>query len=163
MTELIRNWIIGITCAAMIACIPEMLIQKGAVKNITRLAGGLLLLLAAIGPAVKIGNQLECDVAAGSYGYAEIQNADMMQAQLDACRDIIAEAFSAYIEDKADAIGMECSAYVSVYTDEDGLTVPDCVSLYGEWTEVQKEAMSDFLEKDLGIYRENQHFERRGE
>ena len=40
MLELIRQWLVGITCAAMIAALAEGLAPPGAVRKVGRFTGG---------------------------------------------------------------------------------------------------------------------------
>ena len=45
--ELLRQWLTGVTCAAIIVALADSLMAGGTVRRIGRLAGGLLLLAAA--------------------------------------------------------------------------------------------------------------------
>ena len=47
---MLKQWILGITCAALIGALAEALAPPGRVKRVIRLAAGLLLLLAAVKP-----------------------------------------------------------------------------------------------------------------
>ncbi len=40
MLELIRHWLVGITCAAMLVALAESLIPAGSIRRIARLTGG---------------------------------------------------------------------------------------------------------------------------
>ena len=55
MLELIRHWLVGITCAAMLVALAESLIPAGSIRRIARLTGGLVLLAAILNPRVSCG------------------------------------------------------------------------------------------------------------
>ena len=54
MLELIRHWLVGITCAAMLVALGESLIPAGSIRRIARLTGGLVLLAAILNPLLKL-------------------------------------------------------------------------------------------------------------
>ena len=54
MIELLRQWLTGVTCAAMIAALADSLTPAGTVKRIGRMAGGLLLLIAVVQPVLEV-------------------------------------------------------------------------------------------------------------
>ena len=54
MLELIRHWLVGITCAAMLVALAESLIPAGSIRRIARLTGGLVLLAAILNPLLKL-------------------------------------------------------------------------------------------------------------
>ena len=47
MMGLVRQWLLGVTCTAMVLALAQALAPEGSVKKVCRLAGGLALLLAA--------------------------------------------------------------------------------------------------------------------
>ena len=54
MLELIRHWLVGITCAAMLVALAESLIPAGSIRRIARLTEGLVLLAAILNPLLKL-------------------------------------------------------------------------------------------------------------
>lgn len=54
MMELLRQWLVGITCAAMIVALADSLTPSGTVRKIGRMAGGLLLLVAVVQPVLHV-------------------------------------------------------------------------------------------------------------
>lgn len=158
MTELIRNWLLGVTCAAMILALAESLAPEGSVKRICRLAGGLVLLLAAIGPVLKLD---EADLTQITERYQ--LSAQEYSRELEAKNDflyetIIEENAAAYILDKAEELGMTCRVSVTAEW-EDGTPIPRSVTIKGTWTRQQREELSRLLEDDLGIPVPMQYFE----
>ena len=54
MMELIRQWLLGMVCAAMAAALAQSLAPEGGPKRICKLAGALVLLLAAVSPILRL-------------------------------------------------------------------------------------------------------------
>ena len=158
MTELIRNWLMGVTCAAILLALAESLTPEGSVKRICRLAGGVVLLLAAISPVAKLE---EADFARSTEQYQN--RAEEYRDALDEeteilYESIIAEKTAAYILDKAEELGVTCQVSVTVGWEQDGTPRPAAVILYGLWTKEQKETLSHMITSDLGIPAAMQYF-----
>lgn len=160
MTELLRDWLLGVTCAAMVLAIAEALTPEGGVKKICRLAGGLVLLLAAVSPVVKLDEGAltraltEYHVTAQNYGDVLVEKNNILY------KTIIEENTAAYILDKAETLGISCGVEVEFAYDDEGMPYPRETRVFGRWTEEQKAQLSLLLEKDLGIPPEQQLFER---
>ena len=52
MMELLRQWLVGVTCAAMIIALADSLTPPGTVRKVGKLVGGLVLLLAVLQPVL---------------------------------------------------------------------------------------------------------------
>lgn len=158
MSALLREWLLGITCAAMLLALAEQLIPEGAGKRVLRLAGGLLLILMAVNPIAKLDTR-ELERIVKEFD-VQIQTAD---EELEATNDflyesIIEEKTAAYILDKAKELGMNCRVSVSVAWDGE-IPKPHAVRIYGTWNKAQREELSRIMEAELGIISSMQHFE----
>lgn len=160
MMELIRQWIVGITGAALILALTDALIPGGSAKKVGRLAGGLLMMLAVVQPLVGLDYDAlaqvlsEYRVTAAGYGDAlEQENERLVKA-------IIEEQTAAYISDKAEELGMDCTAEVTYHYGTDGAVWPEFIFVRGHFTEQQREALSRYLEAELAVPEESQTFER---
>ena len=60
---------------------------------------------------------------------------------------IIAEKTSAYIWDKADRLGLSCTVEVTVSAGEDGIPLPDTVTITGAY----HACLSALIEEEVGI------------
>ena len=84
MMELIRQWLLGMVCAAMAAALAQSLAPEGGPKRICKLAGALVLLLAAVSPILRLDeralSQLEadCQDTVGSYSEALEEENDLL-------------------------------------------------------------------------------------
>ena len=159
MTEFIKSWLLGVTCAAMVLALAESLAPEGGVKRVCRLAGGLVLLLAAISPVVKLD---VADISRITEDYrtaAEEYSQALEETNEFLYESIIAENASAYILDKAGALGMNCTVSVNIAHDQVGTPYPDSVTVCGVWTREQRDELSRILENELGIPAQRQRFE----
>ena len=161
MMELIRTWLIGVTCVAMILALADGITPKGSVKRVCKMAGGAVLLLTAIGPVAKLE---DADIPRITEKYqtrAEEYRMALSEENNSLYESIIAEETAAYILDKAKELGMQCHVSVTVGWESDGTARPAGVSLFGTWTQTQKEQLCGIVEADLGIPKELQYFKER--
>lgn len=161
MTELVRSWLMGVTWAAMLLALAESLTPEGSVKRICRLAGGVVLLLAAIGPVAKLEEADFAQITGQYQSRAEEYREALDEETENLYESIIAEKTAAYILDKAEELGLTCQVSVTVGWEPDGTPCLAAVVLYGTWTKEQKEVLSQRIASDLGIpaamqyYKEN--------
>ena len=161
MTELVRQWLLGVACTALLMAVADSLAPAGSVKKVCRMAGRLALLLAAVGPLLRLDigvldNMLEeYRTAVRSYEKTlEEQNNLFYQT-------IIEEETAAYIVDKAEEMGISCQAEVTLSYDENGVPCPWEVTAWGTWTDETREELARLLEDDLGVPPQRQHYEER--
>ena len=99
MMELLRQWLVGVTCAAMIIALADSLTPSGTVRKVGKLVGGLVLLLAVLQPVLTFDYSAmaiaatDYQAAFGSYGL------ELEETDLDLMKTIIAERTGAYILD----------------------------------------------------------------
>ena len=161
MTEVVRQWLLGVACTALILALADSLAPDGSVKKVCRMAGGLALLLAAVGPLLRLDSGIldnmleEYRTAARSYEETlEEQNHLFYQT-------VIEGSAAAYIVDKAEELGISCQAEVTFSYDEEGVPCPWEVTAWGDWTDEAQEALERLLEDDLGVPPQRQHYEER--
>ena len=162
MLELIRHWLVGITCAAMLVALAESLIPAGSIRRIARLTGGLVLLAAILNPLLKL------DTTALTRALTEYKlelsaySADLEEENEILMKDIIEEQSGAYIQDKAAGLGLTVTAAVSCAVEADGeeeWPIPQSVTVMGSLTAEQQEALERTIEEDFAIPAERQRYE----
>ena len=158
--ELIRNWLIGITAAALVVALADSLAPEGAVKKIGKLAGGLLMLVAILKPLAGLDFGTLAGALANYQFQAEGYSSALETENNRLMKTIIEERTAAYIQDKAAGLGFVCTAEVTCKAGEDGNFYPASVVIDGELTQEQKEALGRTIEGDLAIPRESQQYER---
>lgn len=159
MMGLVRQWLLGVTAAALVLALVETLAPEGGAKKVCRLAGGLALLLAAVGPVTGLLD--------GSFLTRAVEDwkarFHSYELELEGENDlfylsIIEEETAAYIVDKARELGFECAAEVTYSYDEDGMPRPWEVTARGEWTPEQRSRLERLLEEELGVPPQRQFY-----
>ena len=142
MIELIKSWLVGITCAAMVVALAEGLMPDGVVRKVGRLTGALVMLLAVIQPVLQVdGAALASSLtqyraqAAGYSQSLEEENRELM-------KKLIAEQAGAYILDKAQALG----------------AAPTSVTVRGDLTQSQIAALTRQIAADFAIPAQRQTY-----
>ena len=162
MMGLVRQWLLGVTAAALVLALAEALAPEGGAKRVCRLAGGLALLLAAAGP---VTGALKGGALTGTLeGWRERTRA--VERELEERNDrfylaIIEEETAAYVMDKARELGIDCEAEVTYGYDEEGVPCPWEIAARGRWTQEQREELSRLLEEELGVPARRQYYEER--
>lgn len=160
MTEWIRNWLLGVSCTAMVMAIAEAITPEGGMRHICRLAGGLMMLLAAVSPVLSL-NETMWEWTVAEYQMAAENYEETLSEQNNLLyQSIIEENTAAYILDKARENGISCQVKVVLSVDEKGNPYPKEVYLSGDWTDERKSILSSVLKTELGISSELQYFER---
>lgn len=161
MTGLVRQWLLGVACTALILAVADSLAPEGGVKRVCRLAGGLALLLAAVSPLLRL--EVGALNEALERYRAQVQSyEETLEEQNNLFyQTIIEESAAAYIVDKAEEMGISCQAEVTFSYDEDGVPCPWEVTARGDWTDEARETLERLLENDLGVPAQRQHYEER--
>lgn len=157
---LVRQWLLGVTAAALVLALAEALAPEGGAKKVCRLAGGLALLLAAAGPLTGLldGSALTrtAEDWLGRAQSAELELEDQADGFYLA---IIEEETAAYVMDKARELGFDCEAEVTYGYDEEGVPCPWEIAARGAWTQEQRTQLERLLEEELGVPARRQYYE----
>lgn len=154
-----RQWILGIVCAAVISSAALTITPSGRVKNVTRLCCGLLCALAMAGPLLELDMEaLSVSIAA----YEQTAEAVVEKAQEEAKtmeRTYIEEKCAAYILGKATEAGAAVSgaAVTARWDAEAGVWYPWAASLTGSYSA----SLAAAIEAELGIPDQRQTWEER--
>ena len=158
MLEAIGQWLTGITCAALIAALAERLTPQGPVRRIVGLTCGLVLLTVLLAPILP----LRGDALAGALTEYRLELEDYRQAlegeSQAAMKSIIEEQCAAYIQDKADALGIPCTVAVEAEELEGGWPVPRHVTVSGALSAEQREELTALIEAELAVPAEEQTY-----
>ncbi len=151
MTEFIRQWIISVTCAAMLAAVLQTLLPKGGAGAAGRLAGGLLLLIATVQPLVGLDYDSLAQALAQLRLEQSISSQELAELNSGLLEELIEEQTQSYILDKAEELGMTCQVTVTCERQEEGLPIPSSVTVSGSFTQEQVDSLSQIIEADLAI------------
>ena len=158
MTAL-KDWLLGVTAAALAVSLAQALTPDGTVKKIGRLVGGMVLLLAAVRPLTGWEG-----AGLGSFSFQPDPGLveEAAQSGEEVMKTLIAQKAGAYIVDKGQSLGFACVAEVGVTEDGSGGPGPWEATVSGTGTAQQKKALSQAMEAELGIPAQRQSFREEG-
>lgn len=157
MTAL-RQWLLGVACTALVLAAAEGLAPKGSVKKVCRLAGGLALLLAAVGPLLRLDSGLIARAAEEYRAASQSCEEGLAEKSNLLYQTIIEDNTAAYIVDKAEELGLTCTARVTCEASEDGVYLPVRTEVTGLRTAGEQEKLIRVIERDLGVPAERQFY-----
>ncbi len=161
MMDLTKKSIIGITVAAIIAAILEYISPDGAVKKVVKFAGGILLLFVIIQPFISIENSEITEIFSSYQVYSEKYSSALEIENQNLMKIIIAEKTAAYIQDKAEMLGIACEVEVECRTNGKETPYPAYVIIKGDLLNEQINQLTKTIEQELAISAENQRYERK--
>lgn len=155
MSAGLRDYLLGLSAAALVCSLLLTLIPKGGVHRAAKLGCGLLMLLCALRPLktfdpedvsrVLARVQMQQDAALTG---VEVKNRELVCA-------IISEKAAAYILDKAEELGR--TLRVTVQAEDDGAgPYLSSVILEGSVDAAAKEKLTAYIESTFGIPAERQ-------
>lgn len=155
--EGLKTWLTAMTCTAMIAAIAVALTPEGFSRKVAKFTGGLLLLLAVMGP-VKDMDLGDLADSLAKYRQEQTGAVEAMAVENDEARKaIIAQQTAAYISDKAKLLGLEdVKVRVNCRLTEEGFPAPEevYVSAQGEeeaWRALSQAICGDFAIEEDGL------------
>lgn len=155
----IRQWLTGVTAAAMLAAAAKSLLPGGAAGKIAGLTGGLVLLLAVLRPVGGLDEgRLEAAFAPYRGAWTDYEAALPETGGDSWMQAVIEESCGEYIEGKAGQEGILCRADVTC--GETGK--PERIVLRGSWTRGQQAWLEEMIERDLAVPRQAQSYQLEG-
>ena len=151
---IIRDYVLGITAAAMICTVSLCFAEKGPMEPMLKLICGLILTFALVQPVLNIsaGNWSALGIDFEEKGQQAAEEGKV-QAE-NTVRQLIKQETEAYILDKARELHLSIRA--SVTLSDQALPVPESVTIEGTVTPYGKSRLSLILTRELGIAKENQ-------
>lgn len=153
MMAFLRAWLLSLVSCALLVSIAEQLVPGGTMRRIVRFAGGLVILLALLQPLARLDLAPPGDALGSFHAASAALEQTLEQQQYDAFASRIAAQTRAYIEDKADGLGLAVRAVVTTQA-VDGVPLPAAVTLYGR----ENAALGELIERELGIAKERQQW-----
>ena len=150
MIEVLRQMLMNVTAAAILAGISLQFVKEGPLQEIVRVAAGLMLTLALLLPLARMPGA----GTAFSSVLGEVQNAAARAAAENqrVAASSVGNAVAIYIQDRAAEMGVKCTAAVHMDGDESGRLVTERVTLYIEGaTEDERSAVCQMVTQECGI------------
>lgn len=151
-----KQWLIGFFASALLSAVALVIVPGN--KKPVALAGGLIMLLAAVKPLTQVTYQ---DIAAQMAKYhikADSLRTGISVGSNEIISLIIQEQTEAYILDKAQQMGLEVQVTVTTATASDGWPYPDAVTITGQLTEGDKQRLGQIISSQLAIEPDRQEW-----
>ena len=162
MLDVIRQWLLGISCAALVLAMAESLTPSGTIRKIGRLTGGLVLLIAMLGPLLSLDEGALTQALTEYRLSLDDYSQELEQEDQELMKGIIEERSGAYIQDKAESMGIDCQVAVEA-GEEDDWPVPEYVTVLSTLTAEEQAKLTREIETDFAIPSERQYYESGGE
>lgn len=148
----IGSYVLTLVCGAVIC---SVLLSMEGCTGLRKLVCGLFMVFLLIAPLKEIDfGDLEQDFREYSDHAREAAACGVSQAE-GMILDIIKQECESYILDKA--AELQCSAQAQVEVDPES-RLPVAVGMSGDVTPYQKQVLSDYISRELGIGKEAQHW-----
>lgn len=158
MTGILKSIILSVSTTALLGGVAMTLIHAGALKEIVRLAAGVMMILSLLLPIAKIHitfplkwTEDRTESVTQSVEQAKEKRKDWMAVSS-------AQEVSAYLTRKAAAEGILCDIEVHASLKEDETVSLDSATIYATLTPAQAGTVAKLLETECGISRENQFY-----
>ena len=150
--ELLKNWILCVSGAAVLSAVCISIVPKGRTKKAVQLVCGVVTLLCLAYP-VTSGKIEELEGFAFDFGDVEVFEEKAQETERAVTRLVIEERYSAYILDKGKMLGVEITAAdVSVRWNDDGYWYPVKVEISANNA---SDELTRIIAEELGIEPEN--------
>lgn len=148
----LTKWLLSVIAVAFLVSIAETLMPDKRVREVGRLVGGLLLLLALLQPLLELGLP-DAELSFDAY-FAEITEKEQtyQKQQTQSLAEFIKERSEAYIENEAGTLGLSVQAVVEMKLGEDGYPYPAAIQLDIPY----HAALAKKITGELGIAEERQ-------
>ena len=157
MMDAAREWLLGVTAAAILAALAEGLMQEGGPKRVGRLVCGLVLLAAVFRPAAEL--TLPAEGGLSWYSAQIEEQADRLRTDTnDWMKLVIEEQCAAYVMDKAAELGITCQVRVTCTQEEAGVFLPWRCSVTGDLAQEEQEQLVREIQSDLDIPAQRQEY-----
>ena len=157
MTELLRQWIMGLCAASIITACAQTITPTGAVKRVLRLICGLVLTLVLVSPLGKTDlESYALSLAAYRERVASLTE-ELSETEKRLDRVYIEEGCGAYILDEAHALGLEGRVEVNAKW-RDNYWVPWEAKLCLTGADEMCRRLKSTMAAELGIAEERQHW-----
>ena len=152
MSGAVSSWLIGVTCAALIAAVVDGLMPKGPIKQVGKLTCTLMIMWAVLHPILSLQPGDPFEGLDGIREQVSEQEDRLGQVSGSILKRLIEQQTAAYIVDKATEAGLSCQVEVTCRSGEAGTWVPCRVDLYvQEVSDAQRKELTQLIQDEFGI------------
>ncbi len=156
MMGALKEWLLSVTAAAILCALAQGLIPPGPVRRVGRLTAGLVMAAALLSPLASLKGVEPEEWLESWQPQGEVQ--ELEEQRDETMKTIIEAECSAYIVDKAAALGAECQVEIECAPEGDGVFLPWQVTVTGDLTSGQREQLTQQIQEDLDVPPERQQY-----
>lgn len=150
----VKTYLISIVAACMIGVVAGAFVQKSPLQKIIRLVSGIVILLVAVVPLLRLDMRDFSEVLSRFDAAYVLDTDQIAKTQSELLGKHVRQTSEDYILRKAEELGAKISAEVTVTQEE--YPTPLSVVLTGSVTQSQREKLSEYIQTALGIPAERQ-------
>lgn len=155
--SVIKSYIIRLVAASIIvSCSTSLTTSSPVMRKLIKLLSNLFLIIIIIVPLRNISFENLDGYFDSVYTDADIYTEYGINSAKDNYKEHIKAKLETYILDKAENMGLSITAEVELSNDEHNF--PCSVTVKGDIAPYAKEILTAFIEDNLGIAKENQHW-----
>lgn len=153
MTELIRTILLRVALAGLASTVAMSVVKENALREVVRLAAGLLMLLALLQPL----SRFRMPSAGEIMGKQQADTAELAQQNAQTAMDAVGSSIGKTLEQRAAAEGIDCSVLVTMATDRDGVLQIEKVTVRYQASDSGRLAeLQNILTEECGVPKEKQ-------
>lgn len=156
MIETMRQWLISVTCAALIAALAESLMEKGGAGQIGKLVCAMVLVCVMLRPVLAVDGPNPSETLDAIYARIQEKETVLQEHRRTMLKTLIERDSAAYIVDKAAEFGIVCQVQMECVSGEGGIWVPYSVHITGQMEDDHREKLTGVIQNELGILPEHQ-------
>lgn len=161
MMDGIRTWIMSVVAVGLLVSICQGLSPNSKVQKVSRFCGGLVLFLTVLTPITQwnLSGKLQAfqDYCASLTQPEE----EVAQAGNTVLEEQVCQQAQSYIQSQAAELGAEVTVTVSC-TSQEGIPVPDSVSVIGEMSQSQQQCLTQCIQEGFGLGAEQIQYHTKG-
>jgi len=156
MTEPVRDWILGLTAAALVTGAALSVTPKGRVRKVLSLLCGVVMALSFLSPVMRFDWETYSNSLAGYRARMQAYSDEVDYSAGELSRTIIERELGAYILDKAQTLGVDiASASVKVRWADEGIWYPYEATIAAA---EESQELAGLIESELGIPETRQYW-----
>ena len=148
----LQQYALRVIVGALICGVLLAMVSGGIYEKLLRMLSGVFLSVILLSSLLRIRWEFPADFLNDVSARAEEQAEDGAEMAQQETGRIISDHLEAYISDKSKALGAVLAVTVTLGEN----LMPVQVALHGDITPQSRQAISDMIEYDLGISKENQ-------
>ncbi len=151
--ELLKEWLLGVIAVSFLTAAAQAVMPDGAVKQVGRLACGLILFLSMVRPLLGMDYGSLSQAVRDYQEELSARQETLEETGKELTGDIIAEETDAYLRTMTAELGVDCQINV-VWSWEEEPPTPTRAVVTGELSDGDRAALTEALVRDFGLERE---------